>query len=82
MNVLGVTLDGKDFLKLCTLLFSVMTLYFNLRQDINELRIINNADKVVFNYRLSTIEDLLKINKPAMGVATIPSQPERKNEDE
>ena len=74
--------EAKDFIKGFSLMFGLMTVYFNLRDDIRENKIVNNADKVIINFRLETLEDLLKVNKIPQSMATLPQQPERKNEDE
>lgn len=81
-SISAIKFEGKDVIKLITLVFGFMTLYFNLKTEIHESKIVNNADKAIINFRLNTIEDVLKINKSVMGVATLPQNPERKNEDE
>ena len=72
-----------DFIKFAGFAFTGLMFFFNLRDEIRENKIVNNADKVIINYRITTIEDFLKINnKPSIGVAILPQVPERKNEDE
>lgn len=57
--------------------------YYNLVSEIRENKIVNNADKVIINFRLDKIEAALHINDVPSSVAVLPSQPNvPKKEDE
>jgi len=81
MDLTKLKLEPKDYVKGFTLMFGLMTVYFNLRLEIRENKMVNNADKVVFNYRISHIEDFLKINRMTSSMATLPTSPSIKDEE-
>ncbi len=57
--------------------------YYNIVSEIRENKVVNNADKVIINFRLDKIEAALHINDVPSSVAVLPSQPNvPKKEDE
>lgn len=71
----------EDFIKLVGFFTTFMFGYFNLVQEIRDNKMANNADKVIINYRLSTLEEKLGIEVPN-GVAILPPTPTIKKEEE
>ncbi len=73
--------DTKDVIKLFVLVSGGMTMYFNLVNEIKENKIVNNADKVIINFRLDNLEKTLCVNDLPNSVATLPQRPTIKEEE-
>lgn len=56
--------------------------YYNLVSEIRENKIVNNADKVIINFRLDKIESRLNIGDVPSSVAILPSQPNVPKKDD
>ena len=65
----------EDFIKLTGFLITFMVGYFNLVSEIRENKIVNNADKVIINFRLDKVESMLNINNIPNQSAILPQQP-------
>jgi hypothetical protein len=53
--------------------------YYNLVNEIRENKIVNNADKVIINFRLDKIESVLHLRTEAI-LPTSPSVPKKEDE--
>ena len=65
----------EDFIKLTGFLITFMVGYFNLVSEIRENKIVNNADKVIINFRLDKVESMLNINNIPNQSAILPQPP-------
>lgn len=72
----------EDFIKLTGFMTTFLIGYYNLVSEIRENKIVNNADKVIINFRLDKIEAAIGLNKSNQGVAILPSQPNAPKRDE
>lgn len=71
MNLSSLKFTTEDFVKGIGFIASIMALYFNLKSDLSELRIVNNADKVIINFRLDELEKAVNkgiTNNPAVAI--------------
>ena len=74
MNLSSLKFTTEDFVKAIGFIGSLMALYFNLKNDLSELRIVNNADKVIINFRLDELEKAVnKGIKNSQAVAILPN---------
>lgn len=83
MQLSNLKFTFEDFVKLAGFMVTFLVGYYNLVSEIRENKIVNNADKVIINFRLDKIEAALHINDVPSSVAVLPSQPNvPKKEDE
>ena len=83
MNLANLKFSFEDFVKLAGFMGTFLVGYYNLVSEIRENKVVNNADKVIINFRLDKIEAALHINDVPSSVAVLPSQPNvPKKEDE
>lgn len=83
MTLSNLKFSFEDFIKLAGFMGTFLIGYYNLVSEIRENKIVNNADKVIINFRLDKIESALHINDVPSSVAVLPSQPNvPKKEDE
>jgi hypothetical protein len=60
-------------------MITFMVGYYNLVNEIRENKIVNNADKVIINYRIEKIESVLNLRQEAI-LASPPSVPKKEDE--
>lgn len=83
MQLSNLKFSFEDFIKLAGFMGTFLVGYYNLVSEIRENKIVNNADKVIINFRLDKIEAALHLNDVPSSVAVLPSQPNvPKKEDE
>jgi hypothetical protein len=83
MNLANLKFSFEDFVKLAGFMGTFLVGYYNIVSEIRENKVVNNADKVIINFRLDKIEAALHINDVPSSVAVLPSQPNvPKKEDE
>lgn len=83
MQLSNLKFSFEDFIKLAGFMGTFLVGYYNLVSEIRENKIVNNADKVIINFRLDKIENALHLNDVPSSVAVLPSQPNvPKKEDE
>jgi hypothetical protein len=83
MELKNLKFTFEDFIKAAGFLVVFMSGYYNLVSEIKENKIVNNADKVIINFRLATVENLLNVKPLPSQSAILPQQPNvPKKEDE
>lgn len=83
MTLSNLKFSFEDFIKLAGFMGTFLIGYYNLVSEIRENKIVNNADKVIINFRLDKIENALHLSDIPKSVAVLPSQPNvPKKEDE
>ena len=79
MQLSNLKFTFEDFIKLAGFMVTFMVGYYNLVNEIRENKIVNNADKVIINFRLDKIESTLHLRTEAI----LPASPQvPKKEDE
>lgn len=80
MNLSNLKFTFEDFIKLAGFMVTFMVGYYNLVNEIRENKVVNNADKVIINFRLDKIEGVLNLKQEAI----LPQQPSvpKKEEEE
>lgn len=79
MQLSNLKFTFEDFVKLAGFLVTFLIGYYNLVNEIRENKIVNNADKVIINYRLDKLEGMQNFRQEAI----LPSSPNvPKKEDE
>ena len=79
MQLSNLKFTFEDFIKLAGFMITFMVGYYNLVNEIRENKIVNNADKVIINYRIEKIENVLNLRQEAI-LASPPSVPKKEDE--
>lgn len=79
MNLSNLKFTFEDFIKLAGFMVTFMVGYYNLVNEIRENKIVNNADKVIINYRLDKLEGMLNFRQDAI-LPNSPSVPKKEDE--
>ena len=79
MQLSNLKFTFEDFIKLAGFMITFMVGYYNLVNEIRENKIVNNADKVIINYRIEKIESVLNLRQEAI-LASPPSVPKKEDE--
>jgi len=79
MNLSNLKFTFEDFIKLAGFMVTFMVGYYNLVNEIRENKIVNNADKVIINYRIDKIESVLHLRTEAI-LPVSPSVPKKEEE--
>jgi hypothetical protein len=79
MQLSNLKFTFEDFIKLAGFMITFMVGYYNLVNEIRENKIVNNADKVIINYRIEKIESVLNLRQEAILTAP-PSVPKKEDE--
>jgi hypothetical protein len=79
MELKNLKFTFEDFIKLAGFMITFMVGYYNLVNEIRENKIVNNADKVIINYRIEKIESVLNLRQEAILTAP-PSVPKKEDE--
>ena len=79
MQLSNLKFTFEDFIKLAGFMITFMFGYYNLVNEIRENKIVNNADKVIINYRIEKIESVLNLRQEAILTAP-PSVPKKEDE--
>jgi len=82
MQLSNLKFTFEDFVKLAGFMVTFLVGYYNLVSEIRENKIVNNADKVIINFRLDKIESRLNIGDVPSSVAILPSQPNVPKKDD
>jgi hypothetical protein len=82
MELKSLKFTFEDFVKLAGFMVTFLVGYYNLVSEIRENKIVNNADKVIINFRLDKIESALNITRVPSSVAILPSQPNVPKKDD
>lgn len=82
MQLSNLKFTFEDFVKLAGFMVTFLVGYYNLVSEIRENKIVNQADKVIINFRLDKIESALNINNVPSSVAILPSQPNVPKKDD
>jgi hypothetical protein len=82
MELKSLKFTFEDFVKLSGFMVTFLVGYYNLVSEIRENKIVNNADKVIINFRLDKIESRLNISDVPSSVAILPSQPNVPKKDD
>jgi hypothetical protein len=82
MQLSNLKFTFEDFVKLAGFMVTFLVGYYNLVSEIRENKIVNNADKVIINFRLDKIESRLNISDVPSSVAILPSQPNVPKKDD
>jgi hypothetical protein len=61
MQLSNLKFTFEDFIKAAGFVGVFMAGYYNLVSEIRENKIVNNADKVIINFRLDKLESRLKL---------------------
>ena len=79
MQLSNLKFTFEDFIKLAGFLVTFMVGYYNLVNEIRENKIVNNADKVIINFRLDKIESTLNLRQEAI-LPQVPQVPKKEDE--
>jgi hypothetical protein len=82
MQLSNLKFTFEDFIKLAGFMVTFLVGYYNLVSEIRENKIVNQADKLIINFRLDKIESRLNINDVPSSVAILPSQPNVPKKDD
>lgn len=79
MNLSNLKFTFEDFIKLAGFMVTFMVGYYNLVNEIRENKVVNNADKVIINFRLDKIEGVLNLRQEAI-LPQVPQVPKKDDE--
>jgi hypothetical protein len=79
MQLSNLKFTFEDFIKLAGFMVTFMVGYYNLVNEIRENKIVNNADKVIINFRLDKIENAMHLRTEAI-LPSPPSVPKKEDE--
>ena len=79
MQLSNLKFTFEDFIKLTGFMVTFMVGYYNLVNEIRENKIVNNADKLIINFRLDKIESTLNLKQEAI-LPQVPQVPKKDDE--
>jgi hypothetical protein len=79
MQLSNLKFTFEDFIKLAGFIITFMVGYYNLVNEIRENKVLNQADKLIVNFRLDKIEGALNLRQEAI-LASPPSVPKKEDE--
>ena len=79
MQLSNLKYTFEDFIKLTGFMVTFMVGYYNLVNEIRENKIVNNADKLIINFRLDKIESTLNLKQEAI-LPQVPQVPKKEDE--
>ena len=79
MQLSNLKFTFEDFVKLAGFMVTFMVGYYNLVNEIRENKIVNNADKVIINFRLDKLESALHLKQEAI-LPQVPQVPKKDDE--
>jgi len=79
MQLSNLKFTFEDFIKLTGFMVTFMVGYYNLVNEIRENKIVNNADKLIINFRLDKIESTLNLKQEAI-LPQVPQVPKKEDE--
>ena len=81
MSLTDLKITINDVIKLIGFIGSLMAMYFQLRSDMKELMIRREAESIVIDYRIKSLENEQRAIKTRLGwLATLPESPRIKHE--